>query len=237
MPTETPRRVLLKLSGEVFGGASGAGLDKDALQTLASELTSVVETGVQLAVVVGGGNILRGAHNEMGIERTTGDYMGMMATIINAMALQSAIENLGTPCRVVSAIETPQVCEFFIRRRAMRHMEKGRVVILAGGTGNPYFTTDTAAALRASELGCEVLLKATKVDGIYSADPATDPTARRYEEITFQDCINKNLRVMDQTAFSLCRENDLPIIVFSILEPGNILRAVAGQAEVGTRVH
>lgn len=232
----TPKRVMLKLSGEMLGGDGGAGLDTDALTGLAEELKEVAEVGFQIAAVVGGGNILRGAHNTMGIERTTGDYMGMMATIINAMALQSALENAGAQCRVLSAIETPQVCEFFIRRRAMRHMEKGRIVILAGGTGNPYFTTDTAAALRASELGCDALLKATKVDGIYSADPSADPDATRFDTITYRECISRNLRVMDQTAFSLCQENKLPLVVFSLRERGNILRAARGDAGVGTRV-
>ena len=229
------RRVMLKLSGEVLGGKAGAGLNKTALTELATEVVNVAKTGVQMSIVVGGGNILRGAANEMGIERTTGDYMGMLATVINAMALQSAIEAQGAPCRVLSAIETRQVCEFFIRRRAMRHLEKGRVVILAGGTGNPYFTTDTAAALRATELECQILLKATKVDGIYTADPKKDPSATRYETVSYQECISKNLRVMDQTAFSLCMENKLPIMVFSLHQSGNIRKAIDGE-NVGTLV-
>lgn len=229
------QRVMLKLSGEVLGGAAGAGLNKDALSAFAKEVVEVAATGVQMAIVVGGGNILRGAANDMGIERTTGDYMGMLSTIINALALQSAIETEGRPCRVLSAIETPKVCENFIRRRAIRHMEKGRVIILAGGTGNPFFTTDTAAALRATELECQVLLKATKVDGIYTADPKKDPSATRYNTVSYQECISKNLRVMDQTAFSLCMENQLPIMVFSLHTKGNILRAVSGDS-VGTRV-
>jgi uridylate kinase len=233
---DAARRVMLKISGEVLGGESGGGLDKDSLCGLAEELREVAASGVELAVVVGGGNILRGAQNALAIERTTGDYMGMLSTIINAVALQSAVEMLGVESRVLSALEVRQVCEFFIRRRAIRHMEKGRIVILAGGTGNPYFTTDTAAALRATELECEVFLKATKVDGVYSADPATDPDARRYETVTFDECIRQDLRVMDQTAFSLCRENDLPIVVFSMQERGNILRAVRGGSGVGTRV-
>lgn len=230
------KRVMLKISGEVLGGESGHGLDKDALTELAKQVKDVADTGVQLAIVVGGGNILRGAQNAMDIERTTGDYMGMLATIINALALQAAIENLDQSCRVLSAIETRKVSEFFIRRRAIRHMEKGRVIILAGGTGNPYFTTDTAAALRATELDCEVLLKATKVNGIYSADPAKDTSATRYEKISFQECISQKLGVMDQTAFSLCMENKLPILVFSMKEKGNILRAVEGDTSVGTIV-
>jgi uridylate kinase len=230
------RRAMLKLSGEFLGGPTGQGLDKDTLTRLAREIGEVADTGVQLAVVVGGGNILRGAQNAMNIERTTGDYMGMLATIINALALQAAIENEDHPCRVLSAIETRKVCEFFIRRRAIRHMEKGRVVVLAGGTGNPYFTTDSAAALRAIELDCEVLLKATMVDGIYSADPKTHPAATRYDTITYAECMSKNLRVMDQSAFSLCAENNLPILVFSVKEPGTIRRAVEGDQSVGTRV-
>jgi uridylate kinase len=228
------KRVMLKLSGEVLGGEDGQGLDKEALTSFAKQIKSVADTGVELAIVVGGGNILRGAQNAMNIERTTGDYMGMLATIINALALQAAIEDLGNSCRVLSAIETRKVCEFFIRRRAIRHMEKGRVVVLAGGTGNPFFTTDTAAALRATELDCEVLLKATKVDGVYSADPAKDPNAERYDKVSFSECLNKNLRVMDQSAFSLCWENDLPIMVFSMLKEGNILKAVEGNTEIGT---
>lgn len=232
----TYKRVMLKLSGEMLGGESGQGMDKTALETLAAQLKEVHGTGVQLAVVVGGGNILRGAQNAMNIERTTGDYMGMLATIINALALQAAIENVGVDCRVLSAIETRKVSEFFIRRRAIRHMEKKRIVILAGGTGNPYFTTDTAAALRATELGCDVLLKATKVDGIYSADPVKDASAVRYETIGYQECITQGLKVMDQAAFSLCMENSLPILVFSMAESGNILRAVGGDTSVGTLV-
>jgi len=234
------RRVMVKVSGEVLGGHDGS-LDAQAFRDLAAELKAVADTGVQLAVVVGGGNIIRGTHNSLGIERATGDYMGMLATIINALALQGALEALYEPpnkdqSRVLSAIETRKVCEFFIQRRAIRHMEKGRIVILAGGTGNPYFTTDTAAALRATELGCEVLLKATKVDGVYSADPDTDPDAQRFEVVTYEECLRRNLRVMDQTAFSLCMENRLPIVVFSIREAGNVLRAVRGEPGVGTRV-
>lgn len=230
-----PARVMLKLSGEVLGGPSGVGLDRQALHELAQAIAAVA-ADIQLAVVVGGGNILRGAHNNIGVERATGDYMGMMATIINAMALQGAVENCAVQSRVLSAIETPQVAEFFIRRRAIRHMEKGRVVILAAGTGNPYFTTDTAAALRATELGCDLLLKATKVDGIYSADPNKDATAERYTKLTYRECINQNLQVMDQTAFSLCMENGMPIVVFSVHDRENIGRAARGEPGVGTRV-
>ena len=209
------KRVMLKISGEVLGGAAGQGMDKDALKSVATQLCEVHSTGVELAVVVGGGNILRGAQNAMNIERTTGDYMGMLATIINALALQAAVENEGMECRVLSAIETRKVSEFFIRRRAIRHMNKGRIVILAGGTGTPYFTTDTAAALRATELDCDILLKATKVDGVYNADPVKNPNAVRYEKVSYHECISKELKIMDQAAFSLCMENNLPILVFS----------------------
>jgi uridylate kinase len=230
------QRLMLKLSGEVLGGSAGQGLDKEALTLLAGEILAVAESGVQTAIVVGGGNILRGAQNALTIERTTGDYMGMLATIINALALQAAIENLGGECRVLSAIETRKVCEFFIRRRAIRHMEKGRIVVLAGGTGNPYFTTDTAAALRATELDCEVLLKATKVDGIYSDAPVLKPEATRFERISFSECIRRNLGVMDQAAFSLCMENEMPILVFSLRDPANIGRAAEGDLSIGTLV-
>lgn len=230
------KRVMLKLSGEVLGGEAGQGMDKEALEALAIQLNEVHATGIELAVVVGGGNILRGGQNAMNIERTTGDYMGMLATIINALALQAAIENAGVDCRVLSAIEARKVCELFIRRRAIRHMEKGRIVILAGGTGNPYFTTDTAAALRATELGCDILLKATKVDGIYTADPMKVKDAVRYETVSYQECMTKGLKVMDQAAFSLCMENSMPIMVFSMTKQGNILRAAKGDKSVGTMV-
>jgi len=229
-------RVLLKLSGEVIGVKDGQSLDKDAIHAVASEVRDVAAAGFEVAVVIGAGNFLRGQHcQELGIERTTADYMGMLATLLNSMALQSAIEAMGYPTRVMSAIDARQVVEPYIRRRALRHMEKGRVVILAGGTGNPYCTTDTAAALRATELNCDVLLKATKVDGIYSADPVKDPTAKRYERITYKEALNQDLRVMDATAFTLCRENHMPIIVYSLKEGGNTLKAVRGQP-VGTVV-
>ncbi len=228
-------RVLLKLSGEAVGDG-GQGLDRAAIHRIAGEVREVAAAGFELAVVIGAGNFLRGQDcAEMGIERTTADYMGMLATVINGMALQSAIEAVGYPTRVMSAIQASQVVEPYIRRRALRHMEKGRVVILAGGTGNPYCTTDTAAALRATELNCDVLLKATKVDGIYSADPFTDASAERYETLTFGEAIAKNLQVMDATAFTLCRENKMPIKVYSLKEPGNTLKAVRGKP-VGTLV-
>lgn len=232
----TYNRVMLKLSGEAFGGEGGSGLDREAIQHIAGEVRDAAAAGVELAIVVGGGNFLRGAvAADMGIERGTADYMGMLATIMNALALQSAVEAMGYPTRVLSAIETKQVAEPYIRRRAERHMEKGRVIVLAGGTGNPYFTTDTAAALRATELGCNVLLKATKVDGVYSADPVKDPDAKRYEALTFTQAINEGLRVMDATAFTLCRENKLPVVVFSLKEQGNALRAIKGEP-IGTVV-
>lgn len=229
-------RIMLKLSGEALGGEAGVGLDETAIGAIANEIREIAAAGVETAVVVGAGNFLRGATvTKMGIERGTADYMGMMATVINALALQSAIEARGYATRVLSAIQSQQVAECYIRRRAIRHMEKGRVVILAGGTGNPYFTTDTAAALRATELGCNVLFKATKVDGIYTADPMKDSTATRYDKLTYQEAIERNLKVMDATAFTLCRENNLPIMVYSIKEPGNTLKAIKGKA-VGTVV-
>ncbi len=229
-------RVLLKLSGEVLGGESGQGLDKEAIHVIAAEVRDIAAAGLEMAVVIGAGNFLRGGTcSELGIERTTADYMGMLATLLNGMALQSAIEVMGYPTRVMSAIDARQVVEPYIRRRALRHMEKGRVVILAGGTGNPYCTTDTAAALRATELGCDVLLKATKVDGIYDADPAKDPKATRFERITYDQAIESHLKVMDATAFTLCRENKMPIVVYSLKEPGNTIKAAKGEP-VGTIV-
>ncbi len=229
-------RIMLKLSGEALGGEKGTGLDEKAINAIATEIREVAAAGIEIAVVVGAGNFLRGATaTQIGIERGTADYMGMMATVMNALALQSAIEAKGYATRVLSAIQTHQVAENYIRRRAIRHMEKGRIVILAGGTGNPYFTTDTAAALRATELGCNVLLKATKVDGIYTADPMKDPKATRYDKLGYKEAIEKNLKVMDATAFTLCRENNLPIMVYSIKDSGNTLLAVKGK-QVGTLV-
>ncbi len=229
-------RVMLKLSGEALGGEAGSGLDQQVIQTIAQEVREVAAAGFELALVVGGGNFIRGAVTAgMGLERGTADYMGMLATVINALALQSAVEALGYPTRVLSAVEMPQVAEPYIRRRALRHMEKGRVIILAGGTGNPYFTTDTAAALRATELGCDVLLKATKVDGVYTADPVLDPNAVRYDRLTFDQALRDRLKVMDATSFTLCRENNLPVIVFSLFQSGCALRAIRGEP-VGTLV-
>ncbi len=230
------RRVLLKLSGEALGGQSGVGIDPEAVQDMAEQIREVRELGVQVVVVVGGGNIFRGLPgSERGIERATGDYMGMLATVINALALQDALEKLGVATRVQSAITMAQIAEAFIRRRAVRHLEKGRVVIFGGGTGNPYFSTDTAAALRANEIGAEVILKATKVDGIYDSDPKKNPKARRYSEITYLEALRKQLKVMDSTAFSLCMDNKMPIIVFELFRPHNLKRVIMGE-KVGTVV-
>jgi len=229
-------RVLLKLSGEALGGESGIGISPEAVQNMARQIREVRELGVQVVVVVGGGNIFRGLKgSERGIERATGDYMGMLATIINALALQDALEKIGVATRVQSAISMAQVAEPFIRRRAVRHLEKGRVVIFGGGTGNPYFSTDTAAALRANEIGAEVILKATKVDGIYDSDPKKNPKAKRYSQIRYLEALQQQLKVMDATAFSLCMDNKMPIIVFDLFRSHNLKRVVMGEA-VGTLV-
>ena len=229
-------RILLKLSGEALGGAGGMGIDAAALRHMAGQVHEVRELGVQVVVVVGGGNIFRGLPgSERGIERATGDYMGMLATIINSLALQDALEKLGCPTRVQSAIAMAQVAEPFIRRRAVRHLEKGRVVIFGGGTGNPYFSTDTAAALRANEIGAEVILKATKVDGVYDSDPKKNAQAQRFEQITYLEALQRQLKVMDSTAFSLCMDNKMPIIVFDLFKPHNLRRVVQGE-KVGTLV-
>jgi uridylate kinase len=230
------KRILLKLSGEALGGAAGNGIDAAAVQNMAEQICEVRELGVQVVVVVGGGNIFRGlAGSERGIERATGDYMGMLATIINSLALQDALEKLGAPTRVQSAIAMSQIAEPFIRRRAVRHLEKGRVVIFGGGTGNPYFSTDTAAALRANEIGAEVILKATKVDGIYDSDPKKNPKAKRFSQITYIDALQRQLKVMDSTAFSLCMDNKMPIIVFDFFQAHNLKKVVSGE-KVGTLV-
>jgi uridylate kinase len=229
-------RILLKLSGEALGDEHGVGIRPAAVHHMAAQIREVRELGVQVVVVVGGGNIFRGVSgSERGIERATGDYMGMLATVINALALQDALEKLGAPTRVQSAIAMSQVAEPFIRRRAVRHLEKGRVVIFGGGTGNPYFSTDTAAALRANEIGAEVILKATKVDGIYDSDPKKNPRAKRFTQITYLDALQKRLKVMDSTAFSLCMDNKMPIIVFDLFRPHNLRRVVMGE-KVGTLV-
>jgi uridylate kinase len=229
-------RILLKLSGEALGGQAGANISPEAVQSMAEQIREVRQLGVQVVVVVGGGNIFRGlTGSEQGIERATGDYMGMLATVINALALQDALEKLGVATRVQSAITMAQVAEAFIRRRAVRHLEKGRVVIFGGGTGNPCFSTDTAAALRANEIGAEVILKATKVDGIYDSDPKKNPKAKRYAQISYLDALQKRLQVMDSTAFSLCMDNKMPIIVFDFFRAHNLKRVVMGE-KVGTLV-
>jgi uridylate kinase len=230
------KRVLLKLSGEALMGNQKYGIDPEILGVYAQEIKAIADKGVQLAIVIGGGNIYRGMQAaSMGIDRVQGDYMGMLATVINSMALQSALEKSGLYTRLMSGINLEQVCEPFIRRRAVRHLEKGRVVIFGAGTGNPYFTTDSAASLRAIEINAEAVLKGTRVDGIYTADPEKDPTATRFSNLTFKDVYEKKLNVMDMTAFTLCKENGLPIIVFDMNKPGNLLRIIEGQ-DVGTLV-
>ncbi|HMJ66159.1 MAG TPA: UMP kinase [Candidatus Binatia bacterium] len=230
------QRILLKLSGEALGGKSGTGIDPDSVGDMARQIREVRELGVEVVIVIGGGNIFRGAiGSERGIERATADYMGMLATVINALALQDALEKEGVATRVQSAITMHQVAEAFIRRRAVRHLEKGRVVIFGGGTGNPYFSTDTAAALRANEIGAEVILKATKVDGIYDSDPKKNPDAKRYTQLTYLEALQRQLKVMDSTAFSLCMDNKMPIIVFDLFKEHNLRRVVTGE-KVGTLV-
>lgn len=231
------RRILLKLSGEALAGQAGFGIDTDVLKVLAQEIREIHESGVQVAIVLGGGNIFRGIKGAtQGMDRASADYMGMLATVLNCLALQDVLEQQGVHTRVQSAIEMQELAEPYIRRRANRHLEKDRIVIFGGGTGNPYFTTDTTAALRAMEVGCEVVLKATKVDGIYDADPELVKNARRFEELTYLDVLQKGLKVMDSTAISLCMDNQLPIIVFDLHQKGALKRVVAGEA-VGTLVH
>lgn len=230
------QRILLKLSGESLMGSKNYGLDPKMLSLYAQEIKEVVETGVQVAIVIGGGNIYRGMNeSETGIERAHGDYMGMLATVINGMALQASLEKLEVKTRLQSAIEMEQVAEPYIRRRAIRHLEKGRVVIFGAGTGNPYFTTDTAGSLRAIEMNADVILKGTRVDGIYTADPEKDKNAQQLETIKFEEVIQKGLKVMDMTAFTLCHENNLPIIVFNMNRQGNLMRVICGE-KVGTLV-
>jgi len=230
------RRILLKLSGEALMGAQGFGVDPETSHRIGREIHEVHDLGVQIALVVGGGNFIRGvAASAHGIDRVVADNMGMLATIINALALQDALEKLGSFTRVTTAIEMRQVAEPFIRRRAIRHLEKGRIVVLAGGTGNPYFSTDTAAALRAMEIKAEVILKATKVDGVYDADPKKVPSAKRIDQITYLDVLSRGLAVMDTTAISMCMDNSLPIIVFNLNVPGNLKRVVMGE-KVGSLV-
>lgn len=230
------RNILLKLSGEAFQGRHEFGIDFGMVAHFADEIAEVAALGVRTSVVVGAGNFFRGVHaSEQGLDRVVADYMGMLATILNCVGLQDVLEKKGAPTRVLSAIEVPQICEPYIRRRAIRHLEKGRVVILAAGTGNPYFSTDTAAALRAVELGAEVIFKATKVDGVYDRDPLKDHAAKKFDSLTHAEVLRLNLRIMDQTAISLCRENNIALVVFNLLTPGNIKRAVMGE-EIGTRV-
>ena len=229
-------RVLLKLSGEALGGERDYGIDLEVVRTIAAQIKRVHEMGVQIALVVGGGNIFRGlAASNQGFDRATGDYMGMLATVINALALQDALERTGIPARTMTAIQMPQVAEPYIRRRAVRHLEKGRVVILAAGTGNPYFTTDTTAALRAVEIEADVILKATRVDGVYTADPKRDPKAVMLPRLDYLEVLNRGIEVMDNTALTLCMDNNVPIVVFNLLTPGNIERVVLGE-EIGTLV-
>ena len=231
------RRVLLKISGEALMGEQNYGIDVNVARSVAEEIKAVNELGVQVAVVVGGGNIFRGVSKSAGnMDRSSADYIGMLATVMNAVVLQDALEKTNVQTRVLSAIDIPQLAESFIRRRAVRHLEKGRVVIFAAGTGNPYFTTDSAAALRALEIKADIILKATKVDGVYSADPVLDATAERFSEITYRQVLERELKVMDASAISLCMDNNLPIIVFNMREPGNIRRVVQGEIGVGTKV-
>jgi uridylate kinase len=234
----TPRykHVLLKISGEMLGGQAGQGISTEELSRFAEEIHAVRDEGVQVSVIIGGGNIFRGLGGaSRGMDRTTADHMGMLATVINGLALQDALERRGCQTRMMSAIAMQAVCEPYIRRRAMRHMEKGRVVIFAAGTGNPYFSTDTAAALRAAEVHAEVILKATKVDGIYDRDPKKYPDAKRFDTLTYLEVLSKGIKVMDATAVSLCMDNDLPIVVFDLSVPGNIARAARGE-NIGTVV-
>lgn len=230
------KRILLKLSGESLMGNKNFGLDPEVIAQYAKDVKSILDLGVEVAIVIGGGNIYRGMNEaESGIERAHGDYMGMLATVINGMALQAGMEKVGIYTRLQSAIKMEQIAEPYIRRRAIRHLEKGRVVIFGAGTGNPYFTTDTAGSLRAIEIKADVILKGTRVDGVYTADPEKDPTATKYDEVTYQECLSKNLRIMDMTAFTLCMENNLPIIVFDMNSPGNLKKVVLGEG-VGTLI-
>lgn len=230
-------RILLKLSGEALMGSQNYGIDTKVAESVAKEIKTAVDLGIEVAIVVGGGNIFRGVSESAGnMDRAAADYIGMLATVMNAVVLQDALENQQVYTRVMSAIDIPQLAEPFIRRRAIRHLEKKRVVIFAAGTGNPYFTTDSAASLRALEIGAEAILKATKVDGIYSADPMKDKSATKFDKITFQEVLEKQLKVMDASAISLCKDNNLPIMVFNMKEDGNIVKAVSGDTSIGTLV-
>jgi uridylate kinase len=236
MPKPVYRRVLLKLSGEALQGDKSYGIDPTTIERIAGEVRECKDLGIEIAIVIGGGNIFRGvAASAQGMDRANADYMGMLATMINALALQDSLEHAGVPTRVQTAIGMQELAEPYIRRRAMRHLEKGRVVIFAAGTGNPYFTTDTAAALRAMEIHAEIILKATKVDGVYDSDPKKNPKAVRFDKLSYLEVLQRNLKVMDSTAISLCRDNDLPIMVFDLNQSGNIKRAVLGE-EIGTIV-
>jgi uridylate kinase len=231
------KRILLKLSGEALAGKAGSGINTSVIQQIAEDVASAHKQGIQIGLVIGGGNIFRGiAASAEGMDRASSDYMGMLATVINALALQDALEKLGVPTRVQSAIAMAEIAEPYIRRRAMRHLEKGRLVIFGAGTGNPYFTTDTAASLRAMEINAQVLMKATKVDGIYDKDPVKNPGAKKFDKISYIDVLNRGLQVMDSTAISLCMDNKLPILTFDLSKRGNILRAVMGES-IGTLVH
>ena len=235
-PSPMYKRVLLKLSGEALMGEQNFGIDPAVTSAIAADIKEITHLGVEVGIVIGGGNIFRGvAASAKGMDRATGDYMGMLATVINALAMQDALEQQDVPCRVVSAVEMRAVAEPFIRRRAIRHLEKKRVVIFAGGTGNPYFSTDTAAALRAMEIGAQVIMKGTKVDGIYDADPAQNPSAKKYEHISFLSILNQHLKVMDSTAISLCMDNQLPLVVFNLKVAGNFKRVAMGEP-IGTTV-
>lgn len=230
------RRILLKLSGEALLGAEDYGIDPEVLHRLAAEIIEVSKTGVQIGLVVGGGNIFRGVGlAKSGIDRATADHMGMLATVMNSLALQDAIEKQGATCRVMSAIKINEVCEDYIRRRAIRHMEKGRIALFAAGTGNPFFTTDSAAGLRASEIGADLLLKATKVDGIYDSDPKKNPNAKRFEHLSYDEVIARNLQVMDTAAFALCRDNKVPVRIYDMMQPGALMRILRGEP-LGTLV-
>lgn len=232
------KRILLKLSGEALMGNKQYGIDAQRLEQYVDEIKKVKEDGLELAIVIGGGNIFRGVEGESaGIDRVQGDYMGMLATVINAMALQSALEKSGLYTRLMSGIKIEEVCEPFIKRRAVRHLEKGRIVIFGAGIGNPYFTTDSTASLRAIEVGADVVLKGTRVDGVYTEDPEKNPNAKKYSEISFQEVYEKGLKVMDMTAFTLCHENKLPIIVFDMNKSGNLKKIIQGDKEVGTLIH
>ena len=230
MPTKPYKRILVKVSGEVLMGDSAFGIDMDTVEAVAQDLKQVADSGVELCLVIGGGNIFRGlAGAAKGMERASADYMGMLATVMNALAMQDALERIGVSTRVQSAIPMPTVCEPLIRRRAERHLEKGRVVIFAAGTGNPFFTTDSGAALRAAEMKCDALFKGTSVDGVYTADPKKDKTAERFDQLTYHDVLSRDLKVMDASAISLMRENEIPIVVFSIRERGNLMKVLRGE--------